>query len=172
MVIDRLPQGDERTPRGVTCSAMEAEVIIRGGLRSGTGTVIAICAGAIAIGMLFVFFSPRPEAIPAAAPMFLAATAATLACLVGLQLLSRERLFVDSSALVYERHLAAFCWQRRGIPRSEPIELLMRTKGARRGVVVAAGGERWLVGRALDAEGIEWLHAWLADRLLRTKRNA
>lgn len=161
----------ERVPAGVRHSAVPPAVVIRSKLQSGTGTVLAICAGAIAIGLLFVYFSPRPEAIPPAAPLLLTATAAVLACWVGVQLLSRERLFVGSKALVYERHLAAFCWRRRSIPTSERIDLLMETKGAKRGVVVAAGAERWLVGRGLDAAGIEWLHTWLVDRMRPMQRN-
>jgi hypothetical protein len=158
------PNPTGRFPRGITCSAGGRQVTLRGGLSSGTATIAVILGAAVGIGMLFAAFSPRPEAIPPAAPALLASVAVALVCWVGLQTLSGERLTVGEDEIVYERLLANVCWRRRTIARRNRIDLRMRAQGARRGVVLSAGSETLHIGRTLDPDGVEWLYNWLGAR--------
>lgn len=139
-----------------------SEAIIRSGLRSGTAAVLAILSGAVAVGLLFAVFNPRPETIPPLAPGLLLAAASALGLWALVELLGRERLISTADRLVYERCVAAFCWRRRSLPRSQRVDLRAFVSGSERGVIVAAGTERWHIGRGLKPDEIRKLHAWLA----------
>jgi hypothetical protein len=147
-------------PSGLPLSAADKEVIIRSGLSSGTRVVAGILGSAVGIGLLFIFFAPRPEAIPRNALPFLISVAGVLAGWMALQSLATERLVFAGDDLVYERRVAGLRWRRRRMSR-KGLAVRVQTAGSSRGVIVAGSGQRWIVGRRLNTAGQEGLRKWL-----------
>jgi hypothetical protein len=149
-------------PSGLRLLGAGKEIVIRGGLSSGTRVVAAILGGAVGIGLLFIFFNPRPETIPRNAPLLLLSAAGVLTCWMAMQLLATDRLFFCGDEIVHERRIAQVCWRRRRISRQEHTARIQPV-GSNRGVMISGSGQQWIVGRRLDASGREWLRAWLAQ---------
>lgn len=147
----------------ISVDATEAR--IQGRLRSGTAVVFALLGGAVIAGLLFVTVSPRAEANPRNAVVVLLSTAV----LLGLGALSpkarRERLTLGSE-IVHEKSLAGVCWSRRKIDRSSIASLRVQTRGAGgRGLAIIGRQGRLLIGGSLAENELEWLHAWVEERL-------
>ena len=147
----------------ISVDATEAR--IHGRLKSGTGVVFALLGGAVIAGLLFVTVSPRAEANPRNAVVILLSTGV----LLGLAALSskarRERLAIGSE-IVHEKSLAGVCWSRRKIDRSSIASLRVQARGAGgRGLAIIGRQGRLLIGSNLAENELEWLRAWVEERL-------
>jgi hypothetical protein len=109
---------------------------------------------------LFIFFAPRPEAIPRNALSLLISAAGVLAGWMALQLFATESLVFAGDDVVYERHVAGLRWRRRRMSR-KGLAVRVQTTGSDRGVIVTGSGQRWIVGRCLNPAGQEGLRKWL-----------
>ena len=142
-----------------------AEARIQGRLKSGTGVVFALLGGAVIAGLLFVTVSPRAEANPHNAVIILVATGVIL----GLGALSpkarHERLAIGNE-IVHEKSFAGVCWSRRQIDRSSIASLRVQARGAGgRGLAIIGRQGRLLIGGSLAENELEWLRAWVEERL-------
>ncbi len=147
------------------------EVWTRGTLRP-LGATLAISAGVIMCASAFLVTAVVASASGDAGPVPIVIAVISGApglFFLGWGILSRiatERVRVLPTEVVREEHAAGVCYRTHRLQRTEIESLRVQTQSADGyGVAIVTDRGRLLVGRGLDRAGLEWLSAWLSQRI-------